>query len=82
MAIAPEDGEYPYRVVMTVNVGIWSHTYKERELVARFLTKADVIAHLRLVKIHNKNWIKIKIYERGECIKQWQRNLNIGTLIQ
>lgn len=75
------DGYYPYKVVVTINVGKWSNSYKERDIFAQFTCAADVKHHLLLVHKLNKNWIRIKVFKEGELIKEWQKE-NIGTLTQ
>ena len=78
-----DGGDYPYKVIVTVNVGHWTRAgYKERDLIARFVSIKEINEHLQLVKKFNKNWIRIKILKKGDVIKEWQRNLNIGTLTQ
>ena len=74
-------GYYPYKVVVTINVGKWSNSYKERDIFAQFTCAADVNDHLLLVRKFNKNWIRIKVFKKGELIKEWQKE-SIGTLTQ
>lgn len=74
------DGYYPYRVIMTINSGKWRGEYSERDICALFTNKNEVKEHLLLVKKFNKNWIRIKVFEKGELIKEWQKeNIGIST---
>lgn len=82
MAVYSKDeGYYPYKVIITLDVGKWACTNRERAISARFTTASQVNEHLMLVKKFNHNWTKIQIFKKGELVKEWQKE-NIGILTQ